>query len=133
VTADHSPERLSAEDRAGLAAAIHARNEFDHDQCDHGTYTGGHMHGQPYAMCERAASEHSIVTATVERILAAHLADVEARLAAVEGYRDILSRSDREYRRMHARSPKIAIATVVDRLDAALHPAPSEQPAQGES
>jgi hypothetical protein len=32
---------------------MHRRNEFDYDQCDHGTYTGGPSQGQPYAMCER--------------------------------------------------------------------------------
>lgn len=34
-----------------LAAEIHEAWEFQYDQCDHGNYTGGAMHGQPYAMC----------------------------------------------------------------------------------
>lgn len=34
-----------------LAAEIHEAVEFQYDQCDHGTYHGGHMHGEPYQMC----------------------------------------------------------------------------------
>lgn len=61
--------RLTDEDRASLAEAIHHRNEFDYDQCDHGTYRGGPSHGEPYAMCERAAGEASIVVQAVEAIV----------------------------------------------------------------
>ena len=38
-------------DTDSLAAEIHEAVEFQYDQCDHGTYHGGHMHGQPYQMC----------------------------------------------------------------------------------
>lgn len=38
-----------------LVAFIHSRNEFDYDECDHGTYNGGPSHGEKYAMCERQA------------------------------------------------------------------------------
>lgn len=38
-----------------LTAEIHEAWEFQYAQCDHGTYTGGPNHGQPYAMCELAA------------------------------------------------------------------------------
>jgi len=41
-------------ERGALVAFLHARNEFDYDQCDHGTYAGP-LAGQPYAMCERQA------------------------------------------------------------------------------
>ena len=46
---------VSPEVREELVAHIHARAEFDSDECDHGTYTGGALHGQPYRMCERKA------------------------------------------------------------------------------
>ncbi|MCI4659666.1 hypothetical protein [Cryobacterium zhongshanensis] len=42
-------------EREALVARMHARNEFDYDECDHGTYTGGPSNGEPYAMCERQA------------------------------------------------------------------------------
>lgn len=38
-------------DTDSLAAEIHEAVEFQYDQCDHGTYHGGHMHGEPYQMC----------------------------------------------------------------------------------
>jgi len=43
-------------DEEKIAAHIHARAEFDADECDHGTYRGGPLDGQPYAMCERKAA-----------------------------------------------------------------------------
>lgn len=39
-----------------LAAEIHEAWEFQYDECDHGTYTGGPRHGEPYAMCELTAA-----------------------------------------------------------------------------
>lgn len=41
---------------AALAAEIHEAWEFQYDECDHGTYTGGAQHGEPYAMCELTAA-----------------------------------------------------------------------------
>lgn len=38
-------------DTDSLAAEIHEAVEFQYDQCDHGTYQGGHLHGEPYQMC----------------------------------------------------------------------------------
>lgn len=39
-----------------LAREIHEAWEFQYDQCDHGTYRGGHLNGEPYAMCELTAA-----------------------------------------------------------------------------
>ena len=39
-----------------LAAEIHEAWEFQYDECDHGTYRGGHLNGEPYAMCEVTAA-----------------------------------------------------------------------------
>lgn len=54
---DWSFETLSHErpEREALVQWMHSRQEFEYDKCDHGVYTGGAMHGQPYAMCERWA------------------------------------------------------------------------------
>lgn len=41
--------------REALVAWMHNRQIFEYDKCDHGTYSGGAMNGQPYAMCERWA------------------------------------------------------------------------------
>lgn len=46
---------ISDEDRNALVAWMHSRQLFEYDSCDHGTYTGGAMAGEPYAMCERWA------------------------------------------------------------------------------
>lgn len=70
--------KLTDEERQLLAAAIHDRNEFDYDQCDHGTYQGGPSHGKPYAMCERAAGKESIVAAAIETILEGRLAGMDS-------------------------------------------------------
>lgn len=35
-----------------LASRLHDAWEWQYDECDHGTYSGGLSHGQPYAMCE---------------------------------------------------------------------------------
>lgn len=42
-------------ERDALIAWMHTRNEFDYDECAHGTYSGGPSDGEPYAMCERQA------------------------------------------------------------------------------
>lgn len=42
-------------DTESLAAEIHEAWEFQYDQCDHGLYMGGHLHGEPYAMCRLSA------------------------------------------------------------------------------
>ena len=59
MTADGTP-RPDTEPNTGdveaLRAWLHDRHLFDGDHCQHGTYTGGVSHGQPYAMCEREAS-----------------------------------------------------------------------------
>lgn len=60
---DESPtERETPADEASiqadadsLAAEIHEAWEFQYDQCDHGTYMGGHLNGEPYAMCRLSA------------------------------------------------------------------------------
>jgi hypothetical protein len=62
VTADHTPERLSAEERRAHNALA--------------------FHTQPGLARIQAVDD---VAPAVERILAAHLADVEARLAATSG------------------------------------------------
>jgi len=63
---------VSPEVRDELVAHIHARAEFDSDECDHGTYTGGALHGQPYRMCERKAdallARFSLPVLDVERL-----------------------------------------------------------------
>src|SRR4051794_14459794 len=46
----------TSDETEALTRVIHARNEFDYDDCQHGTFSGGHMHGEPYAMCERMAA-----------------------------------------------------------------------------
>lgn len=56
TTTDPFAEAARAEaeiqaDMSSLAAEIHEAVEFQYDQCDHGTYRGGHMHGEPYQMC----------------------------------------------------------------------------------
>ena len=38
---------------AQLVEWVHRRNQFDYDECQHGTYSGGPSNGEPYAMCER--------------------------------------------------------------------------------
>ena len=53
--ADALESRPLAADREGLRDWLHSRHEFEYDECDHGTYRGGAMDGQPYAMCERWA------------------------------------------------------------------------------
>ena len=40
------------EEREAVRAAWHEAYEWQHDQCDHVTYRGGHMHGQSYRMCQ---------------------------------------------------------------------------------
>lgn len=42
--------------REQLAAEIHEAWEFQYDVCDHGTHRGGHLNGEPYAMCELTAA-----------------------------------------------------------------------------
>ena len=69
--------KLTDNERAQLADAIHLRNEFEHDYCDHGTYSGGLMHGQEYKMCERMAGKHSIVVTTIESIVNGRMANPE--------------------------------------------------------
>ncbi len=49
-----------------LAAALHGAWEFQYDECDHGTYSGGAMQGEPYKMCDIFA-ERVIRTAGVVR------------------------------------------------------------------
>lgn len=34
-----------------LADSLHDAYEWQYDDCDHGTYSGGMSHGQPYEMC----------------------------------------------------------------------------------
>lgn len=38
-----------------LSAEIHEAWEFQYDECDHGNYRGGHLNGEPYAMCRLSA------------------------------------------------------------------------------
>lgn len=69
---------LTDAERALLAKSMHRRNQFDYDQCDHGSYTGGPSHGEPYAMCERAMRPESDVTRAIESIVAARVAQALA-------------------------------------------------------
>ena len=39
------------EEIESLAAEIHEAYTYQYDECDHGTYAGGAMHGEPYSMC----------------------------------------------------------------------------------
>jgi beta-xylosidase len=43
-------------ERLELIEFMHQRNEFDYDECQHGTYSGGPSNGEAYAMCERQAN-----------------------------------------------------------------------------
>ena len=38
-------------EREAIKQAWHDAYEWQYDECDHGTYSGGPMHGQPYEMC----------------------------------------------------------------------------------
>ena len=38
-----------------LAQEIHEAWVFQHDECDHGYYRGGHLNGEPYSMCRISA------------------------------------------------------------------------------
>lgn len=38
-----------------LIVWLHEQFEFQFDECDHGTYSGGPSHGAKYKMCERIA------------------------------------------------------------------------------
>lgn len=78
---------MSANDRIveALVKAVHARYEFEYDECDHGTYRGGPYHGQPYAMCERWGSHiaeqlEPIIKARESQILREAADDFFARL-----------------------------------------------------
>lgn len=53
-------------DTDSLAAEIHEAMEFQYDQCDHGTYHGGHLHGEPYQMC-RITAERIVRRRAVRR------------------------------------------------------------------
>ena len=64
--------------RVELAAEIHEAWEFQYDECDHGTYWGGHLSGEPYAMCEITASR-IVRRRAYERQSAALLAAQEVR------------------------------------------------------
>lgn len=50
-----------------LAAEIHEAWEFQYDECDHGTYSGGHLNGEPYAMC-RLSAERIVRRRAADRI-----------------------------------------------------------------
>lgn len=39
-----------------LALALHDYTAFQYGECDHGTYSGGTSHGEPYEMCKLAAA-----------------------------------------------------------------------------
>jgi hypothetical protein len=88
MTADHTPERLSAGERRALHNALA-------------------FHTNPGLARMQAVDD---VVPAVERILAAHLADVEARLAAVEALADTFQ----------------GTAVPLRQLRAALTPDPSE-------
>jgi hypothetical protein len=70
------------EDTEALARVIHARNEFDYDDCQHGTFSGGHMHGEPYAMCERMAA-HLLASDWLAAYVAARVAEALAPIEAL--------------------------------------------------
>jgi hypothetical protein len=99
VTADHTPERLSEEERRALAdsafKSIGCNGYGVHRVIDAGMFT------------------------TTERILAAHLADVEARLAAVEALCDEAD----EVPPLHSMIPRGCVR--VSEVRAVLHPDPS--------
>jgi len=66
--------------REVVAKALHTRNIFEYDECDHGTFRGGAMDGEPYKMCERAAPN---VLAAVRAYLKGN--EPEARKSTTEG------------------------------------------------
>ena len=46
-----TPPVTTEQEIESLAAEIHEAYTYQYDECDHGTYTGGAMHGEPYSMC----------------------------------------------------------------------------------
>ncbi len=50
-----------------LIAWLHARFQFEYDECDHGVYTGGPNDGKPYAMCERIGT--ALSASRIQRLI----------------------------------------------------------------
>ena len=46
-----TPPFTTEQEIESLAAEIHEAYAYQYDECDHGTYAGGAMHGEPYSMC----------------------------------------------------------------------------------
>ena len=46
-----TPPFTTEQEIESLASEIHEAYAYQYDECDHGTYTGGAMHGEPYSMC----------------------------------------------------------------------------------
>ena len=46
-----TPPFTKEQEIESLAAEIHEAYAYQYDECDHGTYVGGAMHGEPYSMC----------------------------------------------------------------------------------
>lgn len=53
VIADAKAEQRETDgDVTRLADMIHRAMDYQYDECQHGTYSGGVSHGEPYRMCE---------------------------------------------------------------------------------
>ena len=46
-----TPPFTTEQEIESLASEIHEAYAYQYDECDHGTYAGGAMHGEPYSMC----------------------------------------------------------------------------------
>ena len=46
-----TPTFTTEQEIESLAAEIHEAYAYQYDECDHGTYAGGAMRGEPYSMC----------------------------------------------------------------------------------
>ena len=46
-----TPAFTTEQEIESLASEIHEAYAYQYDECDHGTYAGGAMHGEPYSMC----------------------------------------------------------------------------------
>jgi hypothetical protein len=87
VTADHTPERLSAEEREALDAADSILSLLAHRGLIDSDMNREDVR-QASDRLARLRPRGGTVADHFDRILAAHLADVEARLAAVEALAD---------------------------------------------
>jgi hypothetical protein len=115
VTADHTPERLSAEEREVLILAHHQSWHVGCPGCG--------------AMTRDFTTVNRMIAPAVERILAAHMADVKARLAAVEALADEYAPAIKRQLECSDRGRcGCTFCEFMEDLHAALHPDPRKQP-----